>query len=369
MCMSAKSPALEGRLIAEIAESGPISFARFMECALYDRECGYYASGRAAIGAAGDFFTNVSVGPVFGEILAGQFVEMWEALGRPSDFRLIEQGANDGRLARDVLEALLASPLDGVPLTIIEPSDGLQQAQARMLDGFPVDWVSEVACLQETTGVHYSNELFDAFPVHLVRSDGRRWVEVTVESRGGALCWGEREAAGELAAAVAPWPARQAGFTTEVCLAYRPFLSELSIKLRRGFLLAVDYGLSEEALLAPHRTAGTLSCYRAHHRDANPLASPGEKDLSVHVNFTKLIADAGLGGWTLQHLTDQHHFLVGAATAMLLELDGQAPDAKTSKKLRSLRTLLHPEGMGRKFHALLFSKGVGPVQLSGFRHA
>lgn len=367
--MSAKSPGLEARLAAEIDASGPIPFERFMERALYDPVHGYYASGKAAIGRGGDFYTNVSVGPVYGEILAGQFVAMWEALGQPAGFALVEQGAADGQLARDILGALDSTPLAGVPLAIVEPSPALRSAQGETLSGRRVSWVARAEDLPEMCGVHYSNELFDAFPVHLVRSTGGGWAELHVGFEGGALVWREMPAEGELARAVGSFPARPKGFTTEVCLAHRALLRSLASRITRGFLFAVDYGMAQEPLLAEHRTEGTLSCYRGHRRDGNPLESPGEKDITAHVNFTRLADDAVAAGWRFGHLADQHRFLVGAATPLLLALDGKVPDPASRKKLRSLRMLLHPEGMGRQFHAILFSRGVSGENLSGFRHA
>ena len=367
--MSGKSPGLEARLAAEIAGTGPMPFDRFMERALYDPEAGYYSSGRAAIGRRGDFFTNVSIGPVFGEILAGQFVEMWRALGEPAGFALVEQGAGDGQLARDVLEALASTPLDGVPLFIVEPFAALRKAQGGKLVGHDVSWVADADALPELCGVHYSNELFDAFPVHLVRSTGDGWAELHVDRENHAFTWREMPVAGELAGIVAMFPARPKGFTTEVCLSCRPLLRALAGKMARGFLLAVDYGLTRESHLAEHRADGTLSCYRGHRRDSNPLESPGEKDLTAHVNFSLLADDADVAGWQFGNFTDQHHFLVGAATPLLLAMDGRTPDPAGRKKLRSLQMLLHPEGMGRQFHAILFSRGISGVSLSGFQHA
>ena len=367
--MSGKSPGLEARLAAEIADAGPMPFDRFMERALYDPEAGYYASGRAAIGRHGDFFTNVSIGPVFGEILAGQFVEMWQALGKPAGFALVEQGAGDGQLARDVREALASTPLDGAPLFIVEPFAALRKAQAAKLVGHEVSWVASAAELPELCGVHYSNELFDAFPVHIVRSTGDGWAELHVAWENHAFTWREMPVAGELAGIAETFPVRPKGFTTEVNLSHRPLLHALAGKIARGFLLAVDYGLTRESLLSEHRAGGTLSCYRSHRRDSNPLESPGEKDLTAHVDFSQLARDAAGAGWQLGNFTDQHHFLVGAATPLLRAMDGRPPDPAGRKKLRSLQMLLHPEGMGRQFHAILFSKGISGVNLSGFQHA
>ncbi|MCX6968895.1 MAG: SAM-dependent methyltransferase [Verrucomicrobia bacterium] len=367
--MSGKSPGLEARLAAEIQTSGPIPFDRFMERALYDPEDGYYSSGKSAIGKQGDFFTNVSIGPIYGEVLVGQFVEMWQMLGRPAGFTLIEQGAGDGQLAQDILNALAATALAGAPLIVIEPSDALRKIQSEKLSGHDVSWVANADALPELCGVHYSNELFDAFPVHIIRSTGGGWAELYVDRKEESFTWLEMPVAGELAGIVAEFPARAKGFTSEVCLAHRPLLQTIAAKITRGFLLAVDYGMSRESLLAEHRTGGTLSCYRGHRRDSNPLESPGQKDLTAHVNFSLLAQDAVEAGWQFGNFTDQHHFLVGAATSLLLSMDGKTPDAAGRKTLRSLKMLLHPESMGRQFHAILFSKGVSGAGLSGFQYA
>jgi len=367
--MSGKSPGLEVRLAEEIRASGPIPFVRFMERALYDPKSGYYTSGTASIGKAGDFFTNVSVGPVYGEILAGQFVEMWRLLGCPSDFHLIEQGAGDGQLAEDILHALAGTPLEDVPLIVIERSEVLQAAQADKLAGKNVSWIPCEEGLPELCAVHYSNELFDAFPVHLVRSDGESWEEMCVGCENGAFVWVVRPPGGDLAEILKEYPRRPAGFTTEICLACRPLLRTLAARIPRGFLLAVDYGMSRESLLAGHRSEGTLACYRGHRRDANPLESPGGKDITAHVNFSLLRDDAVAAGWEFGSFTDQHHFLVGASAAHLLSLEGKVPDPAGGKKLRSLKMLLHPEGLGQKFHAIMFSRGVNGAKLSGFQFA
>ncbi|MEI6033322.1 MAG: SAM-dependent methyltransferase [Verrucomicrobiae bacterium] len=363
--MSGKSPGLEGRLAAEIAAGGPMGFDRFMGRALYDPDGGYYVTGAHRVGKNGDFFTNVSLGPVYGEILSGQFLEMWQALGRPEDFALVEQGANDGQLACDVLSALRGTPLDGVRFVIVEPAPALRKIQEELLAGFRVEWVCDAGDLPEICGVHFSNELFDAIPVHVVRSTGSGWAEVFVGCRGGEFFWQEGSMSSEVAGVAASFPVRPAGFTTEVCTGYRALLESLSSKIRRGFLLAVDYGMAAEDLLAEHRSEGTLRCYAGHRRDADPLAAPGRKDITAHVNFSLLAGEAERAGWHLEKIADQHRFLVGAATRLLLEMEG----APNPKKLRPLTSLLHPESMGRQFQAILFSRGVSGTSLSGFQHA
>jgi SAM-dependent MidA family methyltransferase len=361
--MCARSPGLSARIAAEILDSGPMRFSRFMELTLYDPLEGYYASGRAAVGRKGDFFTSVSLGPVFGELLAGQFLEMWETLGRPADFLLVEQGANDGRLAADVLDALTETPLADARFVILEPISPLREAQQQRLAGRRVEWVPSPADLPPFTGVHFSNELFDALPVDLLEARDGLWNNLRVTKNHDAF---------ELAPAETldtSWPARPDGFRAELRTGQRELLAALSSKMQRGFLLAIDYGMTRDELLAPHRSGGTLACYSAHRRDSDPFSNIGEKDLTAHVDFTALAADARACGLEPTAYTDQHHFLVGAATALLQSLDGRTPTPESTKKLRTLRTLLHPETMGTQFKVLLASKGVSAANISGFRHA
>jgi SAM-dependent MidA family methyltransferase len=308
----------------------------------------------------------VSLGPVYGEILAGQFLEMWRALGGPPEFSLLEQGANDGRLAGDILDALAGTPLEGVRLNIVEPHAALREVQRDRLCSRNVRWFHRLEDLPEICGVHFSNELFDAFPVHVVRSTGESWVELRVDFKEGRFVWKEASPGFGLAGKLSLFPKRPSGFTTEIGTGYQDFFRILSEKISRGFLLAVDYGLTTSALLEEHRREGTLRCYRNHRPDSRPLDEPGRKDITAHVNFSLLAGGADRAGWRLEKFTDQHHFLVGAATQMLRELDGTA----NSPKLRSLTSLLHPENMVRQFQASLFSRGVAPgTELSGFRYA
>ena len=169
-----KSHGLSEIIASEIDAGGPMSFARYMELALYHPGLGYYASGRAGVGRQGDFYTNVSVGAIFGKILCDQFEEIWRRLGCPLEFPLVEQGAHDGQLAFDVLSQAEAEFRDAVRYWIVEPSSALAQRQREKLGTFEekVRWFSGVAELPEFAGVHFSNELIDAMPFHLLVSSG-----------------------------------------------------------------------------------------------------------------------------------------------------------------------------------------------------
>ena len=367
--MRGKSLALP-RILSEIAANGPLTFARFMDVALYDPRVGYYASAGAEIGKRGDFFTNVSVGPIFGKILARQFREMWLRLGRPCRFSLVEQGANDGQLALDILSTLDKQILTGAEYWIVEPLANLRRKQAGTLRVFKtiVHWVEDVADLPLFDGVHFSNELVDALPFHLVRSRGNGdWEELYVTAREDRLSFGVSEPQPLLSELLKNLPRRAKGTMVELRPAASAWMRSVGGRLRAGFVLVIDYGFSRRELLSPYRTEGTFACYRSHRRDFCPLDEPGEKDITAHVDFTTLAAVALNEGLRLEGYTDQHHFLVGAAQDLLKEFDPPL-DAAAQKTLRALRTLLHPESMGTQFRYLALSKGVdSSPPLSGFQ--
>ena len=368
--MCAKSLA-HRKIVSEIEANGPLTFARFVELALYDREVGYYASGRARIGKHGDFFTNVSVGPLFGQLLAGQFREMWSRLGKPARFALVEQGANDGQLAMDILCALGSEILETVEYWIIEPFPAWRRLQEQKLQNVEakVKWVDDLIALPVFDGIHFSNELVDSFPFHLIRSNGKRWEELYVSTDEDRLAFEVAHPSTALPDSLKSLPPRPAGTIAELRLTAGDWIHALGGRVNKGFVLIVDYGFPRFELFAPHRTNGTFCCYRAHRRDSLPLEDPGEKDISAHVDFTA-VAEAGLAaGFRIEGFTDQHHYLVGASHDLLAKVSNP-PDELSQKSLRALQTLLHPESMGTQFHYLALSKGVALTPpLSGFKFA
>ncbi len=361
---------------ALVAERGAVSFRDFMEMALYHPVHGYYGAGRAALGRKGDYFTNVSVGKVFGEMLAGQFREMWERLGGPAEFTIVEQGANDGTFAADVLAWCRERAPDffgAVRYEIVEGLEVLRRRQRERLEEFAgrVTWRETIEKLPPFTGVHFSNELVDAFPVHLARFRDGEWRElcVALEPVGGGLGWREvpvREAAGADASVLLNGLAdapRLEGYTTEVNLEALRWAAEVASKIERGWVLAIDYGFPRALYYAPERRLGTLECYAGHTKGLDPLVKPGFCDLTAHVEFTSLAGAFLERGMNLAGYTDQHHFLTGLASRAFAE---RAPSAQEA---RGLKTLLHPEMLGRAFQVLGMARGTPEGVLAGFLYA
>ena len=354
---------LLSQLITRIQREGPLTFAAFMEAALYDPEHGYYGSGRARIGARGDFQTAVSVGPLFGALLARQFVEMWERLGRPSEWTLVEQGAFDGQLAADVLSSLTAvAPecFNSTILRLVEPLAPLRERQRERLSAFGsrVRWHTSLEDLPPFCGVHYSNELLDAFPVHRLRLTDSGWREMRVGTDGTALQWIETQVEEPAVRAAASLLCRrEPGTYAEVCPGHGLLLAAVGAKLTRGWLLALDYGMSDAELALPIRRDGTLSAYKLQQRREDLLSIPGEQDLTAQVNFSAVARHALEAGWQLEGFAEQHRFFTGLAP--LHFQDATAPlTGEEQRALLAFRTLTHPQLMGFQFKALCLSRQI-----------
>jgi SAM-dependent MidA family methyltransferase len=354
---------------AEIGANGPISFARFMELALYHPDRGYYASGRANIGRRGDFFTNVSVGPLFGKLLAVQFAEIWEKLGRPDDFKIIEQGAHDGVFGADVLTALRQFAGDCFAATsycMIEPFPIWRERQQKNLREFAekTSWVASIDEIASFVGIHFSNELFDAMPVHLIVSGGvvngtRVWneklVTVAADKLGFAIANASRS--GLQLDHLGFFPA---GFEAEVNLAAPKLMSEIAAKLSRGLILTIDYGFPRTEFYSLHRSQGSLQVRAKQTKLSSPFQQIGLADISAHVEWTSLAEAAQSSEARLIGFTDQHHFLTGIISKFFPDADFGASEK------RALQTLLHPEMLGRNFQVLAIGKNFHE-KLAGFQ--
>ena len=351
-----------------IRHRGLVTFAWFMEQALYHPELGYYGSGQCEIGRRGDYFTNVSVGPLFGRLLAGQFAEMWEVLGRPPGFAIVEQGAHHGDFARDVLSAAREHApefFSALRYRIIEPFPILQQRQTETLAGLggKVTWQKSLDDLEPFCGVHFSNELLDAMPMHLVsrQADSPEWQERCVaESEDGFAFVARPIGEGNLRRQLPKIPRNlPSPYETEINLATLEWVETIARKLARGFVLAVDYGYAHDQFYAPERTSGTLQCYAGHRRVSSPLQGIGHTDITAHVDWTSVAERAEECGLTLADFTDQHHFITGLL----------AQRTPPESERRSLQTLLHPELLGTRFQFLALGKSLPPTPLSGFSFA
>src|SRR5438045_5180742 len=370
--MPADDPVLIDLIRDQIRRDGPVTFAWFMEQALYHPVHGYYSSGRCAIGRRGDYFTNVSVGSLFGRLLAAQFAEMWELLRRPDDFTIVEQGDQHGDFAADVLcTARAKAPefFSAMRYCIVEPFPILQRRQSESLGDFreKVSWKKSLNDLDPFRGVHFSNELLDAMPVHLISraEEDAGWKERCVVEAGDGFAFAtEPITDARFRQQVRKIPRRESGdYETEVNLAALDWIENVSSKLIRGYVLTVDYGYPRDEFYMAERTSGTLRCRAQHRSVASPLEQIGYADITVHVDWTSVAERAEECGFALHGFTDQHHFITGLL-AHLVRDENTGLSAR-----RALQTLLHPELLGTRFQFLALGKEAPSESLSGFTFA
>jgi SAM-dependent MidA family methyltransferase len=374
--LSASDPVLVGRLRAEIAAAGPMTFARFMSIAQADPERGYYATSDERPTRAGDFLTAPELHPIFGATLARAADEMWRALGRPARFVLREYGAGSGRLAIDLLgglqadgsgllEALRYEPVELVPARVQRIGQRLTEAG---LEHVLRDSASP-AGVPATSGCVIANEFLDALPVHrLVARDGRlletfvgwedqgdeeksgRFVDVVDEPSTPALA--ERLAAENVTLAD--------GQRAEVCLELDAWAEEMSGAFEAGYAVILDYGRPAGELYGPSRPDGTLQAYAGHRVHDDPYVAIGRQDLTAHVDFTAVERAAAAHGWRTLGLTTQAEFLVGSGLAELLAARRSEPTLSAQDYLAlraSVGRLLDPLALGG-FRVLVVGRDV-----------
>jgi SAM-dependent MidA family methyltransferase len=348
----------------EISKSGVISFARFMELALYCPETGYYERNRDNVGRAGDFITSVSTGSLFGELLAFQFSK-WLGEFTICDLRftVIEAGAHDGKLAADILNWLKKNRpglFAKVEYVILEPSPIRRLWQREHLKGFSnVLWCESFEDLKLKTknsklaGVFFSNELLDAFPVHRLGWDAeaKNWFEHGVTLDGEKFAWCKMpHSAFRIPELEAVLPD---GYTIETSPAAENWWREAAGILSHGKLVAIDYGFTAEEQFSPARTNGTLRAYYRHQVTHDLLANVGEQDLTAHVNFSAIQKTGETAGLKTETFCTQPQFLTRILGEAVKE------DLFTQfdpKQIRQFQTLTHPDHLGRAFRVLVQSR-------------
>jgi SAM-dependent MidA family methyltransferase len=357
----------------KIAADGILSFAQFMELALYCPVYGYYEVQKDNPGWRGDFFTSVNVGELFGQLLAFQFTEWLEEVrSAEREVRIVEAGAHDGTLARDILNWLRVHRLalfEQVEYVILEPSPRRQKWQRETLKDFAprVRWLSRfnVSMVQRFNGIIFSNELLDAMPVHRFgwNAAAKKWFEWGVALEGDKFVWAKiqksevrsQKSESILPSSIFSLPSSLLdvlpdGYTIEVSPAAQSWWREAAGVLNRGRLMTMDYGLSADELFSPSRPRGTLRAYYRHHLADDILANPGEQDITAHVNFSAIQTTGESAGLTTESFLTQAQFLTRI-------LDKAAKDKSfdewNSSRTRQFQTLTHPEHLGRVFRVLV----------------
>jgi SAM-dependent MidA family methyltransferase len=361
---------------------GRIPFAEFMELALYHPQGGYYTTKDAILGHDGDYVTSAHLGHDFGELLAIQFAEMWQHLGRPEPFDLVEMGAGQGLIAASVLGGLqnhAPACFATLRYQIVEKSDQMRAVQAQHLAPWSgkVEWSDlEHIADDSITGCFFSNELVDALPVHQVVMTEAGLHEVYVTLTDSAAPVLQEVVAAPSTPRLADYfafvgidladPQYAPGYRTEVHLAALDWMKTVAAKLHRGYVLTVDYGYPASRYYSRARSQGTLQCYYQHAHHDNPYSHLGYQDITAHVNFTALERQGEQGGLETLGVTQQGMFLMSLGLGDRIAALGQiqATDMATVnlaiQRRDRLHQLINPMGLGN-FVVLVQGKGLSSM--------
>ncbi|MBA5637272.1 SAM-dependent methyltransferase [Duganella sp. LX20W] len=360
----AASHALQHRIAADIERhAGAISFARYMELALYAPDLGYYSGGAAKLGKDGDFTTAPELSPLFGAALA----QVAAAIIAQSAPRILEFGAGTGKLAYDVLTELAAAGVAVERYAIVDLSGELRARQRETLRDFPqVEWLDTLPEAWE--GVVLANEVLDAMPVQLVRKTAAGWRELLVTVEEGRFTYAEAVPDAALAAQVERQILHTThpddlpdGYTTEVHGAACGFMASLAAMLARGAggaAILLDYGFPAHEYYLGQREAGTLMCHYRHHAHPDPFYYPGLQDITAHVDFTAMALAAQDGGADVLGYMNQAGFLIGAGIGELLLRTDPADARRYLPQANALQKLVSPAEMGELFKVLVVGHGV-----------
>ena len=365
--------ALSEILAKRIRAGGPIPFAEYMRECLYHPVHGYYS--RASARRFGDYYTSVDVHPIFGRLLARQFAEMWELLGSPRSFVVVESGAGVGRLAGHILDFSareLPAFYTALEYVAVErSSERRAEHAARLADHAAAGRVSSAGEIPRaiSAGCIFSNELLDALPAHRVvmQHGALREIHVGFEGAGFTEVLGNPSTPALERYFHEQEITLEEGQQAEVCFEACDWIESAGRALQRGFVLTIDYGHEARALYDEHHNRGTLLAYRDHTVTENLFDAPGEQDLTSHVNFTAVDLWGRRAGLLRTGLATQSQFLVALGRGNEFA-DLYEPGQTEVEKLRArllLKNLIHPEGLGGKFQVLIQHKGIATPRLTG----
>lgn len=359
-----------------------LTFAEFMELALYHEDYGYYTAHRTPLGPAGDFVTAAHLGSDFGELIAQQLAEMWHRLGCCNPFHIVEMGPGQGLLADTILTYLHQQAADcfsAAQYTLIETSPTLRTQQQQGLQpwqnlGMPIRWCSLAELPPASiTGCFFSNELVDAFPAHRITLTETGLQEQYVVESKRPEQWFQASLGPLSTSALSQYfesldlsltsPPYPIGYTTEVNLAALHWMETVASKLHQGYVITVDYGYSAQRYYLPRRAQGTLQCYYRHSFHDNPFINMGQQDITTHVNFTALEQQGQRHDLETLGCLPQELFLMALGLGDRLQQLSQLPgrDHTTLNQVIQRRDALHqlisPLGLGR-FTVLIQGKGL-----------
>jgi SAM-dependent MidA family methyltransferase len=375
-------------IINKIKKDGPIPFETFMDMALYYPDIGYYSSAGTFIGKEGDFYTSPHLHAIFGAMIGRQFIEMWEAMGKPAAFHAIEIGAGYGYVCKDIFDYLLNLPdetdlsafYNAFQYVIVEPFPHFKQKQKETLKEHitplqpniiknrtlnEIKWVGSLQEIKNVKGCVFSNELLDAFPVHLVEMDDSL-KEIYVNVNGNEFIEEKKDVSSDrISDYLGTFSiALERGYRTEVNLRIRDWLQDVSSILTHGFIFTIDYGYSAKEYYNEDRTKGTLLCYHQHLYNENPYQNVGNQDITAHVNFSSVkMWGEEFGFKTLGYCPQGTYLISSGIDEVITELYADSPDYLS--EVSKIKGLIMPQGMGESHNVLIQYKGDKSPHLRG----
>ncbi len=345
-----------------------ITFRQFMYSALYDENRGYYMTDRSHFGRTGDFNTTSQFHEVFGQMMAAEFARNLNSLGGARDLVIIELGPGNGDFAHQVLTEMSSGHAEIIAClryVCCEVSPVLQRRQKDRLSAFScVTWISNLDEIdQPVTGVVFSNEFFDALPVHVIRQVGSELREVYVAHPAGVGLAFEEDVLSS--PGLAEFWRRvgvplSKGQLAEINLEAVDYLRQIAAKLEAGYVITSDYGDLAEALYTSRRPEGTLRCFSQHRLSDTPLESVGEQDMTASVNFSALIDYGNELGLEFVSFEEQIDYLLQRGLLDRVARAAEGANDETTRALAhrlALKHLLVPGGIASHFKVLVQRKG------------
>lgn len=367
---------LTTRISKQIKRQGNLPFSKFMEMALYTPELGYYSGSLQKIGRGGDFITAPEVSPIFSRCIARQAAQVLSGLSEPN---IIEFGAGQGTMAKDILLELQAMGQEIHRYFILEISADLKQRQKEQLQhALSPELFTKVVWLESLpktpiSAVILANEVLDALPFERIRIEPDRALQgfVAYDENKQSFVWDYQNITenrlrtftnrlikhiGEVS---------ELGYETEINLNTKPWLKSLAEILSAGMVLLIDYGYSRHEFYQPARVMGTLRCHYQHRAHGNPFFYPGLQDITAHVDFTAIAEDAFDAGFKVAGYTTQAHFLM-ASGLLEMSVDHNADISEQVRTAQQIKTLTLPDEMGETFKVIALTKDVSEA-LIGFK--
>lgn len=346
-------------------QGGWITFADYMQMALYTPQLGYYSGDANKFGRAGDFVTAPEISPLFARAVANQISQVLNDSGGD----VLELGAGTGKLAIGILQQL--NVLGQLPdhYYILDVSASLRERQQQNLQqSLPKAVFSRVRWLdtlpETMTGAVLGNEVLDAIPVHIVCWRSGQWLERGVTYNQG-LIWQDRPLQDLSLVQHIDSDQLPDDYVTEVCPDAQGLIASLAAMLQRGLIVQIDYGFAAREYYHPQRSQGTVMCHFQHYAHDDPFIYPGLQDITAHVNFTTMAETALAHGLSCAGYTPQAQFLINCGILQMLEAVSPEDNGRYLPAVAAVQKLLSPAEMGELFKVLALGKGL-ELPLVGF---